>query len=448
MVTTGRRDYVRLQGDSSGRPPVGDGTCRLPRFPPAVGAGISTPGGISAIGSGRTIIVVQPWGEAFARLPSRFVDLALAVTLALVDVATLLPYRSQLHPLSVALLLVVAQNLPLFWRRARPEAVFFVIGSARLAYDLNGLVLAPLPLGLAIAVYTVAERCSPPARKIVGALLVSGLIASQLGGHHNQPYDAIEAVLIFATAWMAGVISRARRAHVDEVEGRALRAEAERDRQVGLAAAEERQRIARELHDIVAHHVSLMAVQAEAAMSLLPAQPDRATESVEVIAATARQALTELRRLLGVLRGPPDPDAPPGTAPAASLREISGVLERIREAGLEVGLDIVGTPCGLTPSIDLTAFRIVQEALTNALRHAHTSRAAVTLSYEPGFITVSVDDPGEGGAELHSPNGSAAYEPGFGLAGITERVTSCGGNLSVGPTAAGGFAVTARLPTS
>jgi signal transduction histidine kinase len=221
-----------------------------------------------------------------------------------------------------------------------------------------------------------------------------------------------------------------------------------------------------------------MAVQAEAASSLLPGRPAEAAQSVEVIAATARQALTELRRLLGVLRGPSDQLE---TAPSASLADLGSVLDQVRGTGLAVELSVQGTPGALAPGIDLTAYRIIQEALTNALRHANAARAAVTLCYEPGFVTVSVTDtrrdtgvPGvngpvnasANGTVNGSANGSADRAPangagraglaggqagvvrseGFGLAGIAERVASCGGSLAVGPTDAGGFAVTARLP--
>jgi signal transduction histidine kinase len=225
---------------------------------------------------------------------------------------------------------------------------------------------------------------------------------------------------------------------------------------VSREAAAERARIARELHDVVAHHVSLMAVQAEAATSLLPGKPAQARRSVEIIGDTARLALTELRRLLGVLRGPSER---PETAPSASLGELGGVLDQVRGAGLPVDFEVVGTPGPLAPGVDLTAYRIVQEALTNTIRHAHAARAAVTLSYEPGYVTVSVSDPGPrrdgppGDAPAAGGNGRAAAGPGpplagagLGLAGIAERVASCGGSLTVGPTPAGGFAVTARLP--
>jgi signal transduction histidine kinase len=166
---------------------------------------------------------------------------------------------------------------------------------------------------------------------------------------------------------------------------------------------------------------------------------------VNIIGDTARLALTELRRLLGVLRGPSERRQ---TAPSASLQEIGGVLDQVRGAGLPVDFEVVGTPGQLAPGVDLTAYRIVQEALTNTIRHAHADRAAVTVTYEPGYITVCVTDSGEPGADRNGRDAPAVplEGAGLGLAGIAERVASCGGNLAVGPTTAGGFAVTARLP--
>ena len=199
------------------------------------------------------------------------------------------------------------------------------------------------------------------------------------------------AVLIFVASGMAGLLGRNRRAYLEEAEARAARAEAQRDRESARAAAAERARIARELHDVVAHHVSLMAVQAEAAASLLPGRPAQARQSVEMIGDTARQALAELRRLLGVLRGPAEEIE---TEPSPSLSELGAVLDQVRAAGLPVEFRTGGQPAALAPGVELTAYRIVQEALTNTLRHAPASQAVVTLAYEPDFITVTVANSG------------------------------------------------------
>jgi signal transduction histidine kinase len=432
-----------------------------------------------------------------AALPPRVQDLALALALTIVNVGSLVPYRSTIHPFWLAVVLVTAQSIPLIWRRRWPLIVLLVAGFPRILYDQLNLGYAPLPLANAIALYTVMERCSPLTRRIVIVLVIIGSTISQLAPGHDQPYDAIVSALISATAWMAAVLSRTRRAYIAEVEGRVARAQADRDTGAARAAAAERTRIARELHDVVAHHVSLMAVQAEAAAALLPGRPEEAARSVEVIGTTGRQALTELRRLLGVLRGP---SAQLDTAPSVTLASLDTVLEQVRGTGLPVELTVRGTPYPLSPGIDLTAYRIVQEALTNTVRHACAARAAVELDYEPGFLTVRVTDTGAVGMPAARPgpglaasNGSAASEAagrgngtrrgaaatdaaaqaaagwgvgapraageddaasriagprsaGFGLAGITERVASCGGQLTVGPAGLGGFAVTARLP--
>jgi signal transduction histidine kinase len=395
-------------------------------------------------------------------------DLALALALAAYNAAALIPENGQLGGLpGVAYALVVLQALPLAWRRRWPVAVLFAVGLPSQLSNVLGIPYKPLPLGPMIAFYTVMDRSSTRVRWAISALVLFGVIDAQTTPGHIEPSDFFVTALEFAAAGIAGMASRNRRAYLQEVEARAERAEAERDREAALAAAQERTRIARELHDVVAHHVSLMAVQSEAAASLLPGRPAEAGKSVQIIGDTAREALTELRRLLGVLRGPPGPPGPqdrqPITAPSPSIGELDEVLVQVRQAGIAVDLRVEGNPSRLAPGVDLTAYRIVQEALTNTVRHSGAVAATVTVSYEPGYVTVSVTDTGHGpvavtvGQQAEPPaaarnglNGSkprAAAPGGFGLAGIAERVASCGGSLSVGPGRSGGFAVTARLPT-
>jgi len=391
-------------------------------------------------------------------LPPRMQDLVLAVALALYNLGSLIPEHRQLSPVYVAYLLVILEALPLAWRRSWPIVVYVAVGIPRVLYDELGFGFAPLPLAPAIAYYTVMDRCSTRGRLVISAFLLAGVIQSQTLPGHTEPYDFFVVALVFVAAGMAGILSRTRRAYLGEVEARAEQAEAERDRQVALAAELERTRIARELHDVVAHHVSLMAVQSEAAGALLPDRPAEAGKAVEIIGRTAREALTELRRLLGVLRGPADAaTGPPSTAPVPSIDALDEVLVQVRQAGIAVDLRIEGSPSKLAPGVDLTAYRIVQEALTNTVRHSGAPTAVVTVSYEPGYVTVSVTDSGNsaGDAAAGRPsvpaprNGSAdagGRAGGFGLAGIAERVASCGGSLTVGPMDKGGFAVTARLP--
>src|ERR1700722_8990344 len=304
-------------------------------------------------------------------LPPRRQDLALAIALAAYNLGSLIPEARQLKPAYAAYALVVLQALPLAWRRPHPILAFIAVGIPRTIYDQLNIGYAPLPLAPAIAYFTVMDRCSTRTRVATSAFLLAGIIQSQPLPGHTEPYDFFVVVLVFVAAGMVGLLGRTRRAYLAEVEARAEQAEADRGRQVALAAAAERTRIARELHDVVAHHVSLMAVQSEAAASLLPDRPAEAGKCVEIIGTTARQTLTELRRLLGVLRGPADmPDGRASTAPAPSVAELDQVLGHVRQAGLAVDLKVEGSPARLAPGVDLTAFRIVQEALTNTVRHS------------------------------------------------------------------------------
>ena len=208
---------------------------------------------------------------------------------------------------------------------------------------------------------------------------------------------------------------------------------------------------------MVAHHVSLIAVQSDAEATLLPGQPVQAEKHVEVIGQTAREALGELRRLLGVLRTPADfaGREAPDTTPVPSVSQLGNVLDQVREAGISVDLRVEGNPARLAPGVDLAAYRIIQEALTNTVRHSGADDAAVTLRYEPGYLTVSVTDTGRGPAAAAGAQPSkqwvarsapALRSGGFGLAGMAERVASCGGSLTVGSGQDGGFTVSARLP--
>jgi len=393
-------------------------------------------------------------------------DTALAVTLALLNLMSLLPYQSQMHPAWLALFLVSVQCLPLAIRRLWPVPASILCGIPRSLYDTHGFGFAPLPLGPAIAFATIAERSRWWIRWPAVCFTAVGIAYGQTTpGHTDEPYDAIVQVFIFGAAWGIGMLSRGRRESMAAVARRAERAEAELAAAAYRAAAAERLRIARELHDVVAHHVSLIAVQAEAVGALLPSRPVEAARSADLIATTARQAMTELRRLLGVLRftssDPSHPSHPSvqdqhhseersRLTPAPSITRLDEVFAFVREAGLPVDSDVRGSPTALSPGVDLTAYRIVQEALTNALRHAPGSTACVNVAYEADCVTVRITDTGAVPVSAAGPvsatraNGSLAH--GYGLAGIAERVASCGGTLTLGPVPSGGFAVTARLP--
>jgi len=451
-------------------------------------------------------------------------DTALALALAVLNFLSILSYQSQMHPAWLAFFLVSAQCAGLAIRRVNPVLALVLCGIPRNLYDQLQFGYAPLPLAPAIAFATVIDRSRPWLRWVTVVATIGGITWSQTLPGHTQPYDAIVQYFIFGTAYAVGALNRVRRASLAAAADRAERAEAELDAlaaRAASAAATERVRIARELHDVVAHHVSLMAVQAEAVGALLPERPEQASRSADLIAQTARQTMTELRRLLGVLRTPSGAPEPPNfpersqLAPSASLSRLDEVLAQVRGAGVSVSLTVSGDPVTLSPSVDLTAYRIVQEALTNTIRHAPAgARASVDICYEDGSVTVRVtdtapqpahatpdgapgtlrepgpngtsgataQDPGPNGApgtlREPGPNGtsgataraparhsapatprppsrvaghgtsqpSALLGPGFGLAGIAERVSSCGGTLTVGPSDSGGFSVAARLP--
>ncbi len=212
-------------------------------------------------------------------------------------------------------------------------------------------------------------------------------------------------------------------------------AERERERQTSKAAADERARVARELHDIVSHAISVVTVQTQAVRRRLGPDHEREADDLRAVEAAAREAMAELRRLFGVLRADGEE---PSLAPQPGLGELGRLLDRTRGAGLRVELEVDGEPVPLTPGVDLAAYRVVQEALTNVRRHARATRATVRLRFGGEALEVEVEDDGAG----PSRNGHA----GHGLVGMHERVTLYGGTLSTGPRDGGGFRVRARLP--
>jgi signal transduction histidine kinase len=375
-------------------------------------------------------------------------DTGLGLGLAVLNAATLVPYASRLHPMWLAFLLVAGQCLPLALRRVFPVPVAIACGAIRTAYDVLGFGYAPLPLATGIAVATIADRSDRLLRW--GTVVVTfGVMTwvQALPGQAPQPYNAIVQYFIMGTAWVIGMLNRHRRTALAAAASRAEQAEASLDAAAARAAAAERVRIARELHDVVSHHVSLIAVHAEAVGALLPARPEAAADSEDLIGSTARTAMTELRRLLGVLRVTAHPDNERAVlTPSPGLSRLDQLLDAARAAGLSVTCEVSGPVAVLSPSVDLTAYRIVQEALTNTLRHAPGATASVGVSYTADSVGLEVTNTAAAPA---SPQLPARLDPagsGYGLAGITERVASCGGSLALGPAADGGFSVTARLP--
>jgi signal transduction histidine kinase len=235
---------------------------------------------------------------------------------------------------------------------------------------------------------------------------------------------------------------RYRRAYYASLEDRAARLEAERDAQVQIAAAAERARIARELHDVIAHNVSVMVVQADGASYALDTEPARAREALAAISGTGRQALAEMRRLLGVLRREGD-IASSDRAPQPGIGELGELLDQARSAGLPVSFTVEGDPQPLPVGVALAAYRIVQESLTNTRKHAGpVVSAAVLLSYSPDAVVLTISDDGWGDLGGTALPGA----PGHGLTGMRERVAVYGGSVTAGPRSGGGFEVVATLP--
>jgi signal transduction histidine kinase len=249
--------------------------------------------------------------------------------------------------------------------------------------------------------------------------------------------DFIWDAITFSVAWVIGFAVGEKFREVDEAKERAELAEREREERARHAVADERARIARELHDVVGHSVSVMTVQASAVRVRLDDDQGQVREALEVVERTGREALAEMRRMVGVLR---HPDEAPALAPQPSLEQIQSLVERAREAGLPVELRIEGEPVELPAGVDLTAYRLVQEGLTNAIKHARAQRAEVLVRYAAGEVEVTVSDDGRGGGD---GDGS-----GHGLVGIRERVSVYGGRLEAGVRPEGGFRLRATLPVA
>jgi signal transduction histidine kinase len=343
---------------------------------------------------------------------------------------------------SGVLVCVVVMSLTL--RRRLPVPVFGFV----LAGCLTLVVLGYAPaLGAAvaylIAVYSVATHRGLATSLPVGALgLMVYAISMAVQGYRF--WQMMSNAVLFIGVWWVGRSLRLRRAYLDELEARARRLERAREADSRAARAEERSRIARELHDVVAHHVSVMTVQAGAARRILHRDPESVQDALATIEQMGRTALGEMRRLVGVLRTEAEP-ARSELSPQPGVHDVSGLVEQLRETGLQVQLWIEGESRSLSPGVDLAAFRLVQEALTNTLKHAGPqARAWVRIQYADRQLEVEVEDDGRGlVAGLGRPGGNGN---GHGLMGMRERVALYGGDLRIGPRSGGGFEVRARFP--
>jgi signal transduction histidine kinase len=368
-------------------------------------------------------------------------DIALALALCALSLVTVTTGRAESvgspnnGPSGVALfVLVLLATLPIALRRRYPVEVFAITLSAAVISDLIG---GPFQfVGALVGLYTVAAYLGRPRSIYAAAAAGIATVVTSIGDS-GTPMAQVSAILaVFAGSWLLGDNIRTRRAYLRELEDRADRLEREREESIRRAAADEQARIARELHDIITHNVSVMTVQAAAAGDVFDTQPGRVREALDSIELTGREALTELRRLLGRVR-PEDGGAE--LAPQPGLARLDALLEQVRAAGLQVDLTVEGEPRELPIGLDLSAYRIVQEALTNILKHAHASKATVHIRYESDAIELEVVDDGRGSAPDETQRGQ-------GIIGMRERAALVGGALRVGRAPEGGFAVDARIP--
>ncbi|MFH8472678.1 sensor histidine kinase [Streptomyces sp. NPDC018000] len=350
-------------------------------------------------------------------------------------------------PIVIGLCLVVAL------RRRAPEKMLLLavaLGVAQLVFGVGPGVANFAMLVITFTVATVGERWASRLA-LVCSLSAAGL--SQLRWPQNGPdgswpqqvFVVVVMTVPFVLAWVLGDSMRTRRAYFSQLEERAARLEREREAQSKVAVAAERARIARELHDVVAHNVSVMVVQADGAAYVMDAAPDQARQALETISSTGRQALAEMRRLLGVLRTG-DTKESGEYVPQPDVEQIEDLVEQVRQTGLAVDFKVEGTPRPLPSGVELTAYRIVQEALTNTRKHGGPDAgASVRLVYFDDGLGLLVEDDGRGAAhELYEDGG--ADGAGHGMIGMRERVGMVGGTLDAGPRPGGGFRISVLLP--
>jgi signal transduction histidine kinase len=406
---------------------------------------------------------------AAMRLHPRLADAALAAVLLALSVPPFTSLAGGNRALSLAL--VVATVSPLAWRRRAPSLVLVIIAGPALVELFTGRQLTDY-LALLVAFYTVAAYSARWRALAAAVLLEAGAVLAvshmRTPGAHRVLVWVIASCLIAAAGLVGYYIGATRRAHAAALADRAERAERERQHEVELAASAERARIAREMHDIVAHNIAVMIALAEGAA--YAKDPDQSATLMEQISATGRTALTEMRRLLGVLREPTGP----GHAPQPTLADVNGLLATVRAAGLAADLTVSGRPFPLPPSAELALYRIIQEALTNTLKHAVASSAQVHLIYRSGVIIIDVTDDGRpggtgagsgpdaghtaGGQRIAGSgdgiagsghgiagSGHGIAGSGHGIAGMRERAALFDGQVSAGPRPGGGWRVHAVM---
>ena len=364
------------------------------------------------------------------------------------------------HPVSAlaGMMSSIAMPVALYWRRTRPVPSAVVVYAAALFHFVFGVPLMPADVLVFVALYSVTVHGPVWAGRLAlaGAMLGSllqglSLSSSDLSGPsinwavvRNSPTSVVYAAFLIGTVcllvWALGLLRRSRLAHTETLAERARRLEIERDQQAQIATAAERSRIAREMHDVVAHSLSVVIAQADGGRYAAASDPEAAVRALTTISETGRAALADMRKILGVLRAPGAEHDTQLTAPQPIDADLDALVEQLGSSGLSVSLVRVGEPRQLPPGLGLTLYRICQEALTNVLKHGGPSATAtVLLQWGPQRVVVQVDDTGRGAA-------AASDGAGHGLVGMRERVNLFAGTLEAGPKPGGGFRVRAEIP--
>ena len=395
----------------------------------------------------RPAVVLERVGERLRRVPALAVDAALAAVVAVANGFAIAAEQEagSKSPDVLAYLLGVAIAAALLVRRRWPLGVLLVSAVTLTTYhslDYPAIGLA-VPLGVALFTAVAAGHLREAATVPLGLVLLGiGFRALEEGESLVSVVGSgtvDDVALLFAVMALAEML-RTRRAWMAEVRGRLRRTEAEREREAERKVEQERLRIAHELHDVLAHTIAVIGVQADVAAEALTDAPSDAEAPLRTIRAKSREALAELRATVGVLREPRE-EAP--RSPVPGLGQLGELLGNAAGAGVQVEVSVSGVARPLPAVVDLAAYRIVQESLTNVVRHAGASRATVSIGYEPGAVVVRVDDDGRGAA-----TGATPWD-GYGITGLRERVQAIGGRLEAGPAPypSRGFRVRAWLPT-
>ncbi|MEU7020042.1 histidine kinase [Streptomyces sp. NPDC046203] len=398
------------------------------------------------------------WAARLRQVDPRVVDTALALGLIAATAGAGRLYQPQGWPPfdAAAYALTVLVGAPLAFRRVAPMAALTASCLAFACYLTAGYVPSLNVWLPAVAFYSLAAQrpfriASLGAGLVAAVTLYSGLSAPEIG----LTTALIQAVALPAVVWELGnnarrIASRNRRLALLTAQLR--EAQEERARR---AVIEEQHRIARELHDVVAHHMSVINIQAGMAGYVFESAPGTARTALDTISSTSQEGLNELRRMLTLLRSEAESEAAAWDAPMPGLAQLPDVAARVRSAGVPVALTTTGTPRPLAPGAELCAYRVVQEALTNVLKHARPARATVLVVYAPDHLSITITDDGHRDRDRdhvghggHRDPANVGARPGHGLIGMRERARLYGGNVDAGPRAEGGFAVRLRLPVA